>query len=92
MRLNDLSQDKDELNLPINRSIDTKEYREAYAELMRTSPQTRAMGLTYLGFLSRMRKRNLARAKMEFERRRIIISKQTNPELYEAIFGKKEEV
>lgn len=75
----------EELNLPVARSIDTPQYRKAYAELMQTSRQTRESGLTYLGFLSRMRRRNLARRKLEFERRVIVADEKHNPLTYRAM-------
>lgn len=62
-----------DLNLPCDGSLDTKEYREAYRDLMKTSKTTRESGLTYYSFLTRMKERNIASRKAEFERRSITL-------------------
>lgn len=80
---------REELNLPVDKSIDTSQYREAYADLMRTSKSTRATGLTYLGFLSKMHKRNLDRKKQEHNRRVVILDKKREPNAYEAFINLK---
>lgn len=77
--------DNEELNLPVIEAIDTPKYREAYADLMRTSRQTRALGLTYLSFLSKMKARNIRRRKSEFLKRRFVIDEKTNPLTYAAL-------
>ena len=85
----DRSEDFEYLNLPVSKTIDTAQYREAYADLMRTSKKTRETGLTYLAFLSRMRKRNLDRGKQEYMQRRLVINENTAPFTCEAMKGLK---
>jgi gluconate kinase len=87
MKIKDRSEDYEELNLPWDRSIDTPQYREAYRDLMRTSKQTRESGLTYLSFLSRMKKRNIERRKHEFMKRRLVIDERTAPMTCEIMKG-----
>lgn len=66
----DMREGHEELNLPIDATIDTPVYREAYRDLVKHK-STR--GITYQEFLRRMRQRNLASRKKEFERRSIIL-------------------
>lgn len=87
MRIKDRSENYEELILPCDTSIDTPKYREAYQDLMRTSKQTRATGLTYLSFLARMKKRNIDRRKHEFTKRRLAINENTAPLTCEAMKG-----
>ena len=87
MRLKDRNSDFEELNLPVDTSLDTPKYREAYADLMRTSKSTREKGLTYLSFLSRMKKRNMDRRKHEFYKKRLVINEKTAPMTCEAMKG-----
>jgi hypothetical protein len=83
----DRSENYNELNLPVSTTIDIPQYRETYTDLMRTSKQTRASGLTYLGFLSRMHNRNMQRRKQEYEERRLVINEKTAPSTCEAMKG-----
>lgn len=69
----------EELRLPVMESLDTKKYREAYADLMRTSKSTRESGLTYLGFLSRMKERNIQRRKLEYNMRTVYLDEKREP-------------
>ena len=87
MRIKDRSEGYEELNLPCDTSIDIPKYREAYQDLMRTSKKTRESGLTYLAFLSRMKKRNIDRRKHEFMKRRFVINEKTAPLTCEAMKG-----
>ena len=84
IELKDKSRGYEELNLPFDTSIDTPKYREAYADLMRTSKHSRQSGLTYVGFLSRMKKRNIDRRKKEFMQRRFTINEKNAPMTCEA--------
>ena len=71
----------EEMNLPVEETIDNKVYREAYRDLIRSKL---CKDVTYTKFLMRMRERNVASRKMEFERRKVILNERTAPNAWKA--------
>ncbi len=67
MKLTDLREGFEELNLPVEKSLDDNVYREAYRDLIKSRT---CKYLTYDSFLKRMKMRNINSRKKEFERRR----------------------
>lgn len=68
MRLTNLREGHEELNLPADRSIDTEVYRSAYRDLIKNKSTS---NITYNKFLHRMKERNIASRIREFERRKL---------------------
>lgn len=68
MRVTDLREGHEELNLPSDYCIDTPVYRDAWRDLIKSKT---CRHITYNQFLHRMKERNIASRKKEFERRRL---------------------
>lgn len=66
----DLREGHEELNLPCDASLDTPIYRDAYRDLIKCKS---TKNVSYNEFLHRMKERNIASRKKEFERRRIVL-------------------
>ena len=69
----------EELNLPMDTCLDTPVYRDAYRDLIKSKS---CKNVTYQTFLQRMHERNIARRKLEFNKRRMFIDR--NSSLYAA--------
>ena len=69
----------EELNLPMDACLDTRVYRDAYRDLIKSKS---CKDVTYRTFLQRMHERNIARRKLEFNKRRMFIDR--NDPLWEA--------
>jgi hypothetical protein len=69
----------EELNLPMDTCLDTPVYRDAYRDLIKSKS---CKNVTYQTFLQRMHERNIARRKLEFNKRRMVIDR--NSSLYGA--------
>ncbi len=72
MQVRNLKEGYEELNLPMDTCLDTKAYRDAYRDLIKSKS---CKDVTYQTFLQRMRERNIASRKKEFERRRIVFDR-----------------
>lgn len=87
MRLTNLREGHEDLNLPCDASLDTPVYRDAWRELIKNKS---TKDVTYNQFLQRMKERNIASRKKEFERRSITIDPIRDKWLVEAIRKTKE--
>jgi hypothetical protein len=76
--IRDRREGHEELNLDVDGSLDTPVYRDAYRELIKSSSTSK---VTYEQFLCRMKQRNIASRKKEFERRAMSFDSERNPRL-----------
>jgi hypothetical protein len=81
IRLRNRSEEHEELNLDVDGSLDTPVYREAYRELIKSKT---TKNVTYEQFLCRMKARNIASRKKEFERRAMVFDPSRNKRLAQA--------
>lgn len=68
MEIRNRGEGYEELNLPMDTCLDTPVYRDAYRDLIKSKS---CRDVTYQTFLQRMHERNIARRKLEFNRRRM---------------------
>ena len=69
----------EELNLPMDTCLDTPVYRDAYRDLIKSKS---CKDVTYQKFLQRMHERNIASRRLEFNKRRMVIDR--NSSIYKA--------
>jgi len=65
----------EELNLPMDTCLDTPVYRDAYRELIKSKS---CKNVTYQMFLKRMHERNIASRRLEFNKRRMVIDRNSS--------------
>ena len=82
MRIRNLREGNEELNLDVDGSLDTPVYRDAYRELIRSKS---TKNVTYDQFLCRMKARNIASRRKEQQRRRIILDPIRDKNIIDAI-------
>lgn len=70
MRIKDLRDGHEELNLDVDGSLDTPVYRDAYRELIKSKT---CRNVSYESFLCRMKERNIASRRKEYDRRKIVL-------------------
>jgi hypothetical protein len=81
IRLRNRSEEHEELNLDVDGSLDIAVYRDAYRELIKSKT---TKNVTYEQFLCRMKARNIASRKKEFERRSMVFDPDRNKRLAKA--------
>jgi hypothetical protein len=82
MQLHNRREGHEELNLDVDGSLDNKVYRDAYRELIKSKL---TQNVTYNEFLRRMKERNIASRRKEFERRSIVINEKNAPLSFQAM-------
>ena len=82
IRMHNRKEGHEELNLDVDGSLDTQVYRDAYRELIKSKT---TKNVTYNEFLRRMKERNIASRRKEFERRSIVLNEKNAPVSLRAI-------
>ena len=82
IRMNNRREGHEELNLDVDGSLDTQVYRDAYRDLIKSKL---TKNVTYNEFLRRMKERNIASRRKEFERRSIVLNEKNAPVSLRAI-------